>query len=418
MEKAVLVTIELYEDKNRISTELAAIELEELAFSCGVEALDNIACFCGKITPDLFIGKGKAQELSCLAQELSADVIIFGCNLSGTQQRNLEDIFGKKTIDRTQLILDIFARRAKSPEGKMQIELAQLEYLMPRLAGKGIMLSRQGGGVGTSGPGEKKLEVDRRRIKDRIARLKEDLKKVASHRDLMRRKRRNEGIPLISLVGYTSAGKSTLLNALSNSSQAVSSRLFTTLDPLSRKIRLLNGQEVVLSDTVGFLRDLPHNLIEAFKATLEEVINADLLIHVLDVSSDNMYENSKAVLNVLKELKADNKPIITVLNKIDLLSKHDRLKAISGDFAHTVSISAEKRINLDGLLSKIGDFFSDYMLELNLFIPADRMDIVSLLYSKGRVRNISYQQKGMKVTAALPKLLYERLKGVIKSIPC
>jgi len=418
MERAILVTVDLFQDKEKLDIEEAALELEELVLACKVEALDNIVCFCDKITPNLFIGKGKAQELATLAQELSADVVIFSHNLSGTQQRNLEEVIGKKTIDRTQLILDIFARRAKSPEGKMQVELAQLEYLSPRLVGKGVILSRQGGGVGTSGPGEKKLEIDRRRIKDRIARLKADLKKVTLHRNLIRKKRREEGMPLVSLVGYTSAGKSTLLNALADSDQQVSGGLFTTLDPLSRKVKLLNGQEIILSDTVGFLRDLPHNLIEAFKATLEEVSNADLLIHVLDASSDKIYEKNEAVLKVLKEINANDKPAIIALNKIDLLGNKGGCDPVFQNFNEAVRISAKEKINLDSLLTKVQQSLPDVMLDLEFLIPVNRMDLVNLIYDKGKVKNIKYMQSGVKIKAFFPKLLFMKLKESISGFIC
>ncbi|MFA5350969.1 MAG: GTPase HflX [Candidatus Omnitrophota bacterium] len=409
MEKALLVTIEFKQDKEDLNIEDSAIELEELSFACKLEILDNITCICYKPTPNFLIGRGKVEEIGVLAQELDIDAIIISHNLSGTQQRNLEEVWGKKVIDRSQLILDIFARRAKSPEGKMQVELAQLEYLMPRLTGRGIILSRQGGGVGTSGPGEKKLEVDRRRIRERIDRLKNDLKGVSAHRALIRRKRKNEAIPLIALVGYTSAGKSTLLNALTEAGQLVSEKIFTTLDPLTRSIKLPNGAQVVLSDTVGFLRDLPHNLIEAFKATLEEVTDADLLIHVLDVSSPKVYEKNRAVIEVLRELKADNKPMITALNKVDLLSDQMWLKAISSDFVNPVTISAKLKMNLDLLTRKIESVIPDRMIELDITIPHKRMDLVDLFYRQGKVEDIRYLQKGIKIKVRLPSLLYKKI---------
>jgi GTP-binding protein HflX len=409
MERALLVTIELKQDKEELNIEDNESELRELVLACGVEAVDNVNCFCDKPTPNFLIGKGKVEELGALAQELGVDTIIFSQNLSGTQQRNLEEEWGKKTVDRTQLILDIFARRAKSPEGKMQVELAQLEYLMPRLVGKGIILSRQGGGVGTSGPGEKKLEIDRRRIKERIGKLKNDLKGVVAHRSLMRKKRKDRAIPLIALVGYTSAGKSTLLNALTQAGQVVSENLFTTLDPLVRNFKLPNGEEIVLSDTVGFLRNLPHNLIEAFKATLEEVTNADLLIHVLDAASAKVYDRHKAVMDVLKELDADNKPMITALNKIDLLHDGVWLEAISKDFVNPVKISAKLSSNLDILLNEIQANFPDRMVDLDTLIPHKRMDLVDLFYKNGKVAKIKYLQKGIKVKVSIDKILYQKL---------
>ncbi len=409
MEKALLVTIKLRQEKDSWQTEEAVKELEELVSACGAQSLENIIVFCDKPTPNFLIGRGKVEELGLLAQELGVDTIILSHDLSGTQQRNLEEAWGKKVIDRTQLILDIFARRAKSPEGKMQVELAQLEYLMPRLVGKGIILSRQGGGLGTSGPGEKKLEIDRRRIRQRIDKLKDDLKGVAAHRLLIRKKRRDDDIPLVALVGYTNAGKSTLLNALTQAGQVVSGSLFTTLDPLARNLKLPNGEQIVISDTVGFLRNLPHNLIEAFKATLEEVTDADLLIHVLDASSTQVYERHKAVLEVLKELRAEGKPMITALNKVDLLDDRIWLGNLAKDFINSVSISAKLNQNLDILLQAIQENFPDRMADLDILIPHQRMDLVDLFYRQGKVVKIKYLQKGIKIKLSIPKILYQKL---------
>jgi GTP-binding protein HflX len=397
MEKALLVTIDFKQGKDSINLEDSAIELEELAAACRLEVVDNITCLCQKPTPNLLMGRGKVEEIGVTAQELGVEVIVLSYNLSGTQQRNLEDIWGKKTVDRTQLILDIFARRAKSPEGKMQVELAQLEYLIPRLVGKGIVLSRQGGGVGTSGPGERKLEVDRRRIKSRIDRLKADLKAASVHRSLVRKRRKNEEITLVALVGYTSAGKSTLLNVLTEASQPVSENVFTTLDPLARSLRLPKGEQIILSDTVGFLRDLPHDLIEAFKGTLEEVTNADLLIHVLDVSSPQVYDRHKAVMEVLKELGADDKPMITALNKIDLLNEQAWLETVYEDFVNPIVISAKLHKNLGLLLEKIQEIIPSRMISLDAIIPHRRMDLVDLFIGRVKLKRLGISKKGLKL---------------------
>jgi len=409
MEKALLVTIELKTEAGTWGIDDAARELEELSVASLVEPQDNIICICDKPTPNFLIGSGKAKELAILAQELDVAVVIFSHDLSGTQQRNLEEIIGKKTIDRTQLILDIFARRARSQEGKMQVELAQLQYIMPRLVGKGIILSRLGGGVGTRGPGEQKLEVDRRIIRKRIDRLKKDLKSVSEHRKIMRKKRKDNCIPLVALVGYTSAGKSTLLNSLTASDQIVSSSLFTTLDPLAKNLKLPNGENIIISDTVGFLHDLPHNLVEAFKATLEEVAQADLLIHVLDGSHALIYEHNKAVLQVLKQLELEDKPIITAINKIDLLEDKSCLDNFAKDFNSPISISAKLGENLDKLLEKIQDFFSERMVFLDILIPHARMDLVDIFHRQGKVEEISYLQNGIKVKVNLPRVLYQKL---------
>jgi GTP-binding protein HflX len=409
MEKALLVTIGFKQDKGYPGVEDSALEMEELVLASGVEVVDNITCLCDKPTPNLLIGKGKAEEIGLLAQELDVESVIFSRDLSGTQQRNLEEAIGKKTIDRTQLILDIFARRAKSPEGKIQVELAQLEYLLPRLVGKGIILSRLGGGVGTRGPGEQKLEVDRRRIRKRIDRLKLDLKEIMQRRVIMRKKRRDNAVPMIALVGYTSAGKSTLLNSLTGAGQIVSGSLFTTLDPLSKSLQLPNGDNVVISDTVGFLRGLPHHLIEAFKATLEEAVQADLLIHVLDSSNPRVYERNKAVFEVLEELGIKDKQVITALNKIDLLNDSMWLDKLKTDFPNSVAISAKLKENLDTLFKKIEEAFSSRMALLEVLIPHQRMDIVDLFYRQGKVMEIEYLQQGIRVKASLPTILSQKL---------
>jgi GTP-binding protein HflX len=404
-EKALLVTIKLKTDNDNWRLEDIASELEELAFTCGVNAVDNISCICDRPTANLFIGKGKAEELALISEEEGIDVVIFSRDLSGTQQRNLEEVIGKKTIDRTQLILDIFARHARSPEGKMQVELAQLQYLMPRLVGKGILLSRLGGGIGTRGPGEQKLEVDRRQIRKRIDKLKADLKRVAQHRQTMRKKRKENAIASAALVGYTNAGKSTLLNALTDAGQMESSGLFTTLDPLSKGLKLPNGENTVILDTVGFLHNLPHHLIESFKATLEEVKEADLLIHVLDVCHPRIYEHNKAVLTVLRELGVDQKPVVTALNKIDLLDDKMWLAKLKEDFPQAVCISAKLKDNLEKLLEKIQENFVCRMQRITVFIPHQRMDLVDLFYREGKVEDIKYLQRGIRITTNLPKTI-------------
>jgi len=409
MEQALLVTIKLETERDNWRIEDIAQELEELTYTAQVDVVDNITCLRDKLTPNLFIGKGKTQEIALRCQEENIGTVIFSQDLSGTQQRNLEEIIGRKTIDRTQLILDIFAQHARSPEGKMQVELAQLQYLMPRLVGKGIMLSRLGGGIGTRGPGEQKLEVDRRRIRKRIDKLKDDLKHLGLHRKTIRKKRKENAIPTVVLVGYTNAGKSTLLNALTYASQVVADSLFTTLDPLAKSFVLPNGEHIVISDTVGFLHNLPHHLIEAFKATLEEVAEADLLIHVLDTSHPRVYERNLAVFEVLKELQADKKPMITALNKIDLLDDQTWLERLKEDFINSVPISAKLKENLDVLLEKIQKNFTDRMVYLELLIPHSRMDLVDLFYREGKVQEIKYLQKGIKIKLNLPKILSHNL---------
>ncbi len=386
----------------------AAHELEELARTAGGVVADNIHCIIERPTANLYIGKGKAEEIAILCQEEEIDTVIFSRDLSGTQQRNLDEAIGRKTIDRTQLILDIFAKHASSPEGKMQVELAQLQYLLPRLIGKGLILSRQGGGIGTSGPGEQKLEVDRRGIRKKIDKLKSDLQAIARHRKLIHHKRRENRAPLVTLVGYTNAGKSTLLNSLTSATQLTQDSLFTTLDSISKSLVLANGEHIILADTVGFLQSLPHHLIEAFKATLEEVAESDLLVHVIDVSHPRVFEHAKAVNQVLQELKSADIPVLTALNKIDKITDPAMVHQIATKFPNPVAISAQLKQNLPALLGEIEKRFSDRMVEVELTLPHGRMDLVHEMYQKGKVNEVEYLQQGIRVKANLPKSSYQK----------
>ncbi len=409
MEKALLISVLLKSDKHHWRIEDISSELEELASSTLVEVAENVICICDRATPNYLIGKGKVEEIGFIANEEQVDVVIFSHELSGTQQRNLEKAFGKKTIDRTQLILDIFSRRAKSPEGKLQVELAQMEYLLPRLSGKGVMLSDVGGGIGTRGPGETKLELDRRQARKKIAKLREDLKNTRLHRSTMRKKRQSSHIPTVALVGYTSAGKSTLLNLLTASNQPTSEKLFTTLDPLSKSMTLANGQSIVISDTVGFLHDLPHHLIEAFKATLEEVVEADLLIHVLDISDPRMSQHNQAVLDVLEELGAKDKPILVVLNKVDLVEDRSWLELTGKDFPGAVLLSAKTGENMEALTGAISGNFSDLMLNLRVRLPHNRMELVDFFYRQAKVKKVDYLQEGVEIELEISRALFNRI---------
>jgi len=409
MEKALLVSIQLKTDKGHWRIEDISSELEELALSTSVEVVENIICICEKATANYLIGKGKVEEISLIANEEGVDTVIFSHDLSGTQQRNLEEAIGKKTIDRTQLILDIFCRRARSPEGKMQVELAQLQYLLPRLSGKGIMLSNLGGGIGTRGPGETKLEVDRRQIRKKIDKLKKDLKAFGLHRLTIHKKRKVNNLPVVALVGYTSAGKSTLLNRLTESHQITSEKLFTTLDPLSKSLQLSNGQNIIVSDTVGFLHELPHHLIDAFKATLEEVNDADLLVHVLDAADSRLYQHNQAVLSVLDELGVKDKPCFTALNKIDLVEDRSWLEVSRKDFSDSVLLSAKTGENLGALIARIEEYFSGLMLSLKIIIPHGRMELVDFFYRLAKVNKIDYLQEGVKIDLSIPRKLYDKI---------
>jgi GTP-binding protein HflX len=410
MEKALLVSIQLKTDQDDWRIEDISAELEELAASTSVEVVENIICICARATSNYLIGKGKVEELAFIANEEAVEVVIFSHDLSGTQQRNLEKALGRKTIDRTQLILDIFSRRAKSPEGKMQVELAQLEYLLPRLSGKGVMLSDLGGGIGTRGPGETKLELDRRHARKKIDKLKEDLRNTRLHRCAMRKKRKNNNLPLVALVGYTSAGKSTLLNLLTASTQVTSEKLFTTLDPLSKSLTLPNGQNIIISDTVGFLHNLPHRLIEAFKATLEEVVDADLLIHVLDLVDPRLILHNQAVLSVLKELGAFDKPSLVALNKIDLLNDRSWPVVTRKEFPDPIFLSAKTGENLAVLLARITEYFSGLMLSLEITIPHTRMELVDFFYRQAKIKKIDYSQRGINISLDISRALFSRIQ--------
>jgi GTP-binding protein HflX len=359
-ERAVLVSVELdprfTRDRAPWSVEDEAQELRELAVSSGCAVVTEVLARRHQPVAGTFLGTGKLQEIHDLVHGQGANLVIFNQELSPAQQRNIEEAVGVKTLDRTQLILDIFAQRAKSQEGQVQVELAQLQYLLPRLTGKGVMLSRLGGGIGTRGPGEQKLEIDRRRIRTRIARLQESLEKLEARRAATRQRRRETRVPVVALVGYTNAGKTTLLNRLTGAGAVARHQLFTTLDPLARRLRLPGGEQLVLTDTVGFLHHLPHHLIEAFHATLEEARDAALLLHVLDASHPRLSEHARAVEQVLATLALADKPIITVLNKCDLASATAHARpALEQAYGVSVSISAKTGQGIDQLLETIRD---------------------------------------------------------------
>lgn len=419
MEKAVLVISEFFDQepdrrKSRQGTSWTPEDIYEelcgLVRSSGLGIAGNIFCPREKPTPDYFIGKGKALEIALLSARLNADVVIFNDELTATQQRNLEELINTKIIDRTQLILDIFAQRAKSREGKVQVELAQLNYLLPRLSGKGILLSRLGGGIGTRGPGEQKLEMDRRRIKNRIIKLKEELEHLTDQRRSLRMGRKRHELPVVALVGYTNAGKSTLFNALTDSDVLVMDKLFATLDPTIRRFTLPNGQKVLFVDTVGLLHKLPHHLIEAFKATLEEISGADILIHVLDMSHPKAKEHNAAVLEVLRELKSDNKPIVMALNKIDKLEPPDMLHIASRDFPGGLTISALKKEGLVDLAEELAQRLPNTLEYVCLKLPNGRASLLGAIYREGRVDCVKAKGKWLYVEAQVPA----RLKGKLE----
>jgi len=402
MEQAIIVTVRHEKEDRDWSAEDLLAELRELAISSGVKISTEVIAKCSRFSPRYLIGEGKVGEIASIAEEKNSNVVIFNHDLSGTQQRNLEETLNIKTIDRTQLILDIFAQRAHSKEGKIQVELAQLVYLLPRLVGKGIILSRLGGGIGTSGPGEKKLEIDRRKIREKITRLKRDLEDATRQRDARRKNRERFSASTIAIVGYTNTGKSTLFNALTNAGVYVMDKLFSTLDPTVRKYILPNNQRVVFSDTVGFIHNLPHHLIESFKATLEEAVQADILIHVIDISHPKVLEHNKAVHGVLAELGIENKPVINVLNKKDKVEDEIMLSGIKRYFDSPIIISALKKEGLDDLIDRLITELSSFMTDIKVTLSHNDMGKYNIIHEYGEVLKEEYREDSIYIEAKVP----------------
>lgn len=386
--------------------------MEELAQLCETAGIKVVARSVQRNrTPDAatYIGTGKAEEAALLGSAAEADIYVFDDELTAIQMRNLEQILGLPIIDRTMLILDIFAQRAQSREGKLQVELAQLQYRLPRLSGMGRILSRQGSsGVGMRGPGEKKLEIDRRRIRRRIFELSEDLKEVEKQRSLRRGTRSRNPVPLVALVGYTNAGKSTLLNALSGSDAFVEDKLFATLDPLVRKITLPGGTECLLSDTVGFINKLPHDLVNAFQSTLEEVRDADLILHVVDANSPYADVQIRVVEEVLGALGALDTPSILVYNKTDLLSEKPH------EHKNSICISASKKEGLDRLLERIETIVQSNQIRLQFLIPYDRYVAMQTIRKTGTILSEEYDSDGTRIEVLLPQGELWRIKKALE----
>ena len=409
MEKAILVTVDL-EDRCAWKAQDRANELRDLASSGRASVEHEIICRRDRPTPDLFIGKGKFEEIIAISNSKRIDLVIFNNDLTPTQLRNLEKGLEEiRVIDRTQLILDIFSQHAKSMEGKLQVEMAQLQYLLPRLVGRGIQLSRLGGGIGTRGPGEKILEYDRRRIRYRIGKLKIELKDLEKRRQGLRKRRKNAMLTSIAIIGYTNAGKTTLLNTLTNSKKLTADKLFSTLDPVSRVYTLPNKLKVIFHDTVGFLYNLPHHLVESFKATLEEVKMADIIVHVLDASNPRAHELDEAVYNVLKELAAEDKLTINALNKIDLVDNIFHLKQLERDFKNVVPISSLKGEGIGIFIDKISDLLQDFIIEIKMDIPNNRRDKLNLIYEHGKVNHREDKEHSIYIEAVVPVRLKKLL---------
>ncbi len=384
-------------------------ELRELASSAGAEVVDTVTQKLPKPTAPFYIGKGKAEAIKDSVRERQVTSVIFNDELSPAQGRNLENLFSRKVLDRTQLILDIFAQRARSREGRLQIELAQLQYLLPRLTRMWNHLSRQTGGIGTRGPGETQLEVDRRRVQERIARLERDLEGVRKVRDVQRQGRKRHQWPVAAVVGYTNAGKSTLLNLMTGSEVLAADKLFATLDPTTRSFTLPNKQRVLLTDTVGFLRKLPHTLIESFKATLEEVSDADLLIHVVDLSHPRVEEQMAAVDEVIKELDAFGKQTLIVFNKIDRLENAGLAERYRQRFPGSVAISARTGRGVEELVEALQSALSAWRLRSRFRVPMSDSNLIAEIHRVGHVLELRYEGEFAIVTAHVPPHLEQRL---------
>jgi GTP-binding protein HflX len=411
-EKTLLVGLE-HSGRDRWDQSESLAELKELVKTAGGSVAETVVQKLETPTAPFYIGKGKAEELARLCGKNNIHSVVFNDELTPAQSRNLEEIFKRKVIDRTQLILDIFAQRAKSKEGKLQIELAQLQYLLPRLTGMWTHLSRQSGGIGTRGPGETQLEVDRRRVMEKINRLERELEEVRRQRDVQRQGRLRQHWPIAALVGYTNAGKSTLLNLLTASEAYTADQLFATLDPTTRQFTLPNKQKVLLTDTVGFLQDLPHHLIESFKSTLEEVTQADVLFHVVDLSHPRFREQMRAVDAVLEELQASGKQTILIFNKVDAVANPALVQNVLEHYPGSVAISAKNKIGIDQLLAEIQHQVRGWRLRVKLLFPNHMTALIAELHSAGRVLEIKYEGDFVSITAHIPPQLQGKLKEYI-----
>ena len=402
--RALLVEV----DTGDYDAEASLAELFELTESAGAIPVASISQKLQHVDSATCVGSGKLEEIKeyCVAEEI--DLLIFDLELSPVQIRNIEAAVDVRVIDRTMLILDIFALRAKSREGKLQVELAQLKYMMPRLTGKGIEMSRLGGGIGTRGPGESKLETDRRHIKRKMETLKAQLREVEEHRRQLRTRRDKDGVITVAIVGYTNAGKSTLMNTLTDAGVLSEDKLFATLDPTSRALKLPNGVSVMLIDTVGLVRRLPHHLVEAFKSTLEEAAQADIILNVCDASSEESRLHLEVTRDLLSSLSSLDKPIIPVLNKCDLIT--DNMSGISG----AVHISAKYGTGIDALLKAVEDNLPKKLMRVNLLLPFDKVGISAKLRESAVIHTEEYTAEGLLMEVTVDEIQYARLKDYIK----
>ena len=404
VEHAVLVCV----DTGEFDAERSLDELAELAASAGAEVVGRVIQKKDRFDPATLLGSGRLQELADFVKANEIDVVIFDHELSPAHQKNIENALETKVIDRTTLILDIFAQRARTSEGRLQVELAQLRYRLPRLMGLGTSLSRLGGGIGTRGPGETKLESDRRHIRRRIHALEEQLEELEQRRDLLHQRRKKDGVISVAIVGYTNVGKSTLLNTLTDAGVLAQDMLFATLDPTSRALTLPDGRKVMLVDTVGLVSRLPHHLVEAFKSTLEEAVNADLILNVCDVSSPD-FDNQLAVAKeVLKDLGAENVPVLTVLNKCDLVE----IPPMTID-KHTAAISAKAGIGLETLLQKIALNLPETHRRLQMILPYDKAGLANEIRINGKVLTEDYRGEGVFLDALVDVKICHKVQDYI-----
>ncbi len=392
-EKIVTKAVLAAADCGEYDCESSMKELEELAKTAGAEVVAQVIQKRSAPEPATVIGEGKIEELRDLANKLEADLVIFDCELTASRIRNIEDIVNVRVIDRTMLILDIFAGRAVTNEGKLQVELAQLKYRLPRLAGIGASMSRLGGGIGTRGPGETKLETDRRHIRSRITKLEENLKELEKRRSFSRSRRKKDNVLTAAIVGYTNAGKSTLLNNLTGANVLAEDKLFATLDLTSRGIELPDGRTVLVIDTVGLIRRLPHNLVEAFKSTLEEAASADIILHVLDISDGEAAEKAETTSMLLTELGCGEIPVINVLNKCDLLNNN------IPESSDTVKICAKTGEGFDRLLRAVAENLPESSKRISLLLPYDKGGLTAKIRENGKVFSEEYTENGIKVDA-------------------
>lgn len=390
-------------------TENSLDELSELARTAGAECVGRIIQSREQIHPGTYVGKGKISEIKDMLWETEATGIICDDELSPVQMKNLQDELDVKVMDRTLLILDIFAARASTSEGKIQVELAQLKYRQTRLTGFGTALSRLGGGIGTRGPGEKKLEMDRRLIKSRIAQLNRELKEVKRHREITRGQRKKSRIPVAAIVGYTNAGKSTLLNKLTGAEILAENKLFATLDPTTRGLKLSGGQEILLTDTVGFIRKLPHHLVEAFKSTLEEAKYADIILHVVDSANPQVDEQMFAVYETLRNLKVGDKPVITVFNKQDRMDREETLRDFQADY--TVKISAKTGEGLPELLETIEAVLREQKMAIECLYEYKDTGKIQLIRKYGELLEEEYREDGIFVRGYVPADIWKKVSS-------